>query len=126
MAGLAKLLKDRKLVCDIDWDMTPEEAVTLYLEWGNNWSHGKNFVRSDKDSSVYFVVNAWERPPVVILVQRNSQEAKELASFPLPEELSNAFLNDIHHNYGVYAPTPPIKKWLSQILDHNPDICEEE
>lgn len=34
---LKEVQKAHKIVNEIDWDMTPEEAVTLYLEWGNNW-----------------------------------------------------------------------------------------
>ena len=50
MMGLEQLRQHREIVDVIDWDMTPEEAVTRYLEWGNNWSHGKNFVRPTKTS----------------------------------------------------------------------------
>ena len=45
MIALADIKNNFELVNNIDWEMTPEEAVTLYLEWGNNWSHGK-MVRS--------------------------------------------------------------------------------
>jgi hypothetical protein len=45
----------------IDWDMTPEEAVTMYLEWGNNWRKGQRTpVRSKHDESYYFVLNTWD------------------------------------------------------------------
>jgi hypothetical protein len=44
MRALQEIRDNRNLVNDINWDMTPEEAVTLYLEWGNNWSHGKHLV----------------------------------------------------------------------------------
>ena len=27
---------------DIDWTMTPEAAVTMYLEWGNNSWHASH------------------------------------------------------------------------------------
>jgi hypothetical protein len=41
--------KNRNLVNAIDWDMTPEEAVRLYLEWGNNWARGNYVIRSKGD-----------------------------------------------------------------------------
>ncbi len=37
MLTLEELKKDRELVDSVDWEMTPEEAVRLYLEWGNNY-----------------------------------------------------------------------------------------
>ena len=33
-------LKDFAL-CPIDWNLTPEHAVTMYLEWGNNDWHAE-------------------------------------------------------------------------------------
>lgn len=32
--GLEELKKDGRLIDSIDWSMTPEEAVRLYLEMG--------------------------------------------------------------------------------------------
>jgi hypothetical protein len=78
MMQLEGIRKDHELINAIDWDMTPEEAVTLYLEWRNNWTHGK-MVKSKNDVSHYFVVNTWDEPPKIYLIQRNSEEAVELA-----------------------------------------------
>ena len=36
MLTLEELKKDRDLIDEVNWEMTPEEAVRLYLEWGNN------------------------------------------------------------------------------------------
>jgi len=36
MMNLKEIKEDKSLLNAIDWDMTPEEAVRLYLEWGNN------------------------------------------------------------------------------------------
>jgi hypothetical protein len=111
MMDLEEIRKDRELINRIDWDMTPEEAVTLYLEWGNNWSHGRRII-SKKDVSYYFIVNTWEEPPVITLIRRNSDEAVELAIIPMPEALQDRFLNHVGHNQGVYAPSDEVKKWL--------------
>ena len=35
MLTLEELKKDRSLINNIDWEMTPELAVRVYLEWGN-------------------------------------------------------------------------------------------
>ena len=74
MMGLEEIRSNREIINDNDWEMTPEEAVTLYLEWGNNWSHDKKMVKSKDDVSHYFVVNTWEDPPVIYLIKRNSEE----------------------------------------------------
>ena len=112
MIGLEDIRRDWELKNLIDWDMTPEEAVTLYLEWGNNWTHGKNFVKSKKDVSYYFVVNTWDSQPRIYLIRRNSDEAVELAQFELPAE----FEKDVCELKGVYALEDDVKAWLKKEL----------
>jgi hypothetical protein len=115
MMGLEEMRNNNEIINAIDWDMTPEEAVTLYLEWGNNWSHGK-MVKSKNDVSHYFVVNTWDEPPKIYLIRRNSEEAVELATIDMPEELRNRFLESVGHNKGVYAINDEVKAWLEEEL----------
>ena len=109
-------LKDFALY-DIDWNLTPEHAVTMYLEWGNNdWHSEYPPVRSKDDVSHYFVVDSWQNPPVVRLVRRNSEQAEDLITVPLPEELLAVF-HQAHGNWrGISAPTPTVKAWLKHEL----------
>jgi hypothetical protein len=120
MRALHEIRENRSLVNDINWDMTPEEAVTLYLEWGNNWSHGKHLVRSKNDVSFYFVVNTWDDPPQIYLIRRNSDEAKELAKIEIPLPLRDRFLDEVGHNKGVYAINEEIRAWLEEALGLSP------
>jgi hypothetical protein len=115
MMGLEGIRKDHELINEIDWDMTPEEAVTLYLEWGNNWTHGK-MVKSKNDVSHYFVVNTWDEPPKIYLIKRNSEEAVELAIIDMPEKLREDFLESVAHNKGVYAINEEVRAWLEKEL----------
>jgi hypothetical protein len=46
MMNLEEIKGNADLVNSIDWEMTPEEAVRLYLEWGNNWARGNYVIRS--------------------------------------------------------------------------------
>lgn len=102
---------------DIDWNMTPEDAVTMYLEWGNNsWRAQHQPVTSKADYSNYFVVYAWEEAPRVMLIRRNSEEAKELVSIELPRELADRFLESVSHLKGVYPPNDEIRGWLEDQL----------
>ncbi|MEJ5243457.1 MAG: DVU0772 family protein [Desulfomicrobiaceae bacterium] len=100
----------------IDWEMTPEDAVALYLEWGNNGYRGgyQNAVRSKTDHSNYFVVNTWKTPPTVTLVRRNSDGAEELVELPLPESLARDFVTSVHGHKGVYGVNEPIRQWLER------------
>jgi hypothetical protein len=96
--------------------MTPEEAVRLYLEWGNNWAHSNYVIRSRDDVSHYFVVNTWEEIPVIFLVRRNSEEAEEIAKIELPPGIGGRFLASIGHNKGVYAVDGELRQWLKDQL----------
>ena len=109
------IANDLDLVNDIEWDMTPEDAVMRYLEWGNNPALGPNRVRSKDDYSTYFVVNTWHQP-VVYLMRRNSEDAKELAELRMPPEIERRFMESIGHNKGVYAIEGEVKDWLKREL----------
>lgn len=102
----------------VDWDMTPELAVTLYLEWGNNdWRSPHPPVRSRDDTVIYFVVDSWSDPPVVRLVRRNVDAAEDLAAISLPDTLARVFREEYGDLKGVFEPLPPIKAWLRELVE---------
>lgn len=117
MLELSEIAKDRKLIDRIDWEMTPEEAVRLYLEWGNNWTRGNYVIRSKDDITHYFVVNTWGERPVIYLIRRNSEEAVELAMFNMPAAVESAFLATVGNHKGVYAVEGPVRDWLKGVLN---------
>ncbi len=114
MMTLEEIALDTNLVNGIDWEMTPEEAVRLYLEWGNNWAGGNYVIRSKDDVTHYFVVNTWRDKPVIYLIRRNSEEAVELAKFEMPVKLIDRFLESIGHNRGVWAVEGEVREWLQE------------
>lgn len=116
MTPLEKIKKDPELLDAIDWNMTPEEAVRLYLEWGNNWARGNYVIRSKQDETLYFVVSTWKEPPIVYLIRRNSEEAQEIAAIKMPKEIEKQYLEEIGHLKGVYAVEGTVKQWLQKEL----------
>ena len=119
MMSLDEIRGNRDLVNSIDWDMTPEEAVRLYLEWGNNWAGGNYVIRSKEDETHYFVVNTWKENPVIYLIRRNSEDAEELAKIDMPQNLKKRFIEVNGQYKGVYAIEGDVKKWLKEQLDFN-------
>ena len=117
MDTLQQLKKDQDLIDAIDWEMTPEEAVRLYLEWGNNWASGNYVIRSKNDESIYFTVSTWKEPPMIYLIRRNSDEAKEIARIPMPDRLKRQFFKENGSNKGVYAIEGVVKQWLREQLN---------
>ena len=116
MKTIEDIKRDSDLLDAIDWEMTPEEAVRLYLEWGNNWARGNYVIRSKDDVSHYFVVNTWKTKPVIYLIKRNSDEARELAQIEMPDEIRDHFMKTVGYNKGVYAVEGRVKKWLQKTL----------
>ncbi len=103
----------------IAWNLTPEHAVTMYLEWGNNdWNAEYPPVRSKEDISYYFVIDTWEASPVVRLVKRNSEKAEDLITLPLPEHLLAGFKKENGNIKGIFAPSEEIKAWLKEAMGH--------
>jgi hypothetical protein len=117
MMTLNDIKRNPDLINAIDWDMTPEEAVRLYLEWGNNWAGGNYVIRSKDDTVHYFVINTWKGFPVVYLIKRNSQEAKELAEIRIPERLKKQYIKKNGEAKGVYSIEGDIKAWLKNELN---------
>lgn len=98
---------------EISWDLTPEHAVTMYLEWGNNdWHSAYPPVRSKSDESVYFVVDTWGAKPVIRLVRRNSENATDLFVMDMPDSMIPAFESENHGLRGISAPTGEVRTWL--------------
>jgi len=116
MMGLEELKKECGLLDAIDWDMSPEEAVRLYLEWGNNWSRGYRMVRSKADQTNYFVLNTWEDQPVIYLVNRNSDGAVELAKVDPPQQIIEKIKASYGSQKGVYAVDDDVRAWLREAL----------
>lgn len=116
MMTLNDIRQNRQLLNEIDWEMTPEEAVRLYLEWGNNWARGNYVIRSKEDVSHYFVVNTWKGKPMLYLIRRNSDEARDLAQIDIPQPIADRFLESVGYNKGVYAVDGDLRQWLQQQL----------
>ncbi len=97
----------------IDWNLSPEHAVTMYLEWGNNdWHAEYPPVRSKDDISHYFVVDTWGPKPIIRLVRRNSEAAVDLIAFDMPDELIPGFKVEFGELRGIFEPGSAVKDWL--------------
>ena len=116
MTPLDKIKQNPALIDAIDWEMTPEEAVRLYLEWGNNWASGNYVIRSKSDEAVYFAVSTWKDPPVVYLIRRTSEDAKEVATIRMPAAIEKQYTKENGGLKGVYAVEGIVKEWLQKEL----------
>ncbi len=123
MLSLEQLKSNRQLVNSIDWAMTPEKAVEMFLEWGTGWIRGNDFVSSSDDEAVYFVLFDWEdHPTQVTLIRRTCEGAEELAKIEVPKELFDAACHeDGFRPWGsVHPPNLALKEWLCSLVDGPP------
>ncbi|WP_338668414.1 DVU0772 family protein [Pseudodesulfovibrio methanolicus] len=103
---------------EVNWDMIHEDAVTLYLEWGNNNYRDamRSPVTTSGEYSVYFALDTWAEPKVV-LMRMNNYGSTVLCSKKIPEDLARQLLDDIKGIKGILELTPPIKEWLMKELE---------
>ena len=107
-----EIRNSEKIKNEIDWDMTPEDAVMLYLEWGGSWTPGVIPVRSAHDYSYYFMVSTWDENPKVRLIKISHESAEELAAIDVPEEIMQPFLETLPRSKNVYPINNEIRRWL--------------
>ena len=119
MKNLVELKADRSLVNEIDWEMTPEKAIGMYLEWGSGWSWGNDFVSHPGQEAIYFVLYDFEDSPQVTLLRRNMKGAEEIAKIEVPQDLfMQAWKEDGDRpGVGVHAINRSLQEWLGNALN---------
>jgi hypothetical protein len=104
---------------EVNWDMIHEDAVTMYLEWGNN--NFKDLVRlpvtSSDEYSIYFVVDTWEEPKVSLL-KMNNYGSTTLCEKKLPKEIADRYMDEIGGIRGVHELNDEIRAWLESEVEN--------
>ena len=122
MMDIEELKAARDIVNDIDWDMTPEKAIYMYLEWGSGWTRGHDFVSYPGQESLYFVLYDFEDTPQVTLIRRSMVRADEIAKIKVPEALFlQAWKEDGDRpGVGVHALNMQLRDWVYQTVNGIP------
>lgn len=114
---LHDIKKNYNLLNSVDWEMTPEEAIALHLEWGPLRDQSYYNSRDNDNETVYFVINTWKKQPILTLVRRKGFDSEELGNFTMPHDLENEFMEDIGKYKGVYAVEGKVRDWLKKELE---------
>jgi hypothetical protein len=103
---------------EINWDMVHTDAVTMYLEWGNNnWRDAvRTPVRGSDDYSIYFVVDTWDEPKVSLL-KMTKYGSTTLCEKVLPKDIAERYMASIGRLKGIHELSPEIVSWLEKELE---------
>ena len=114
--NLNDIKKNLDIINSVDWNMTPEEAIALHLEWGPLRDLSYYNSRDNDNETVYFVLNTWKKTPTITLVRRRGFDSEELATFRLPRSLEQKVIMSEGKHQGVYAVEGEVKEWLRKEL----------
>lgn len=108
----------RQWLNEVNWDMIHEDAVTMYLEWGNNnWKDALRPPVADSGGySIYFVLDTWAAPKVV-LMRMDKYGSTTLCEKKLPPDMAEAYLKSIGGLKGIHELSPEVRAWLEKELD---------
>jgi hypothetical protein len=112
--SIGELLKDRDVARLIDWDLHPFDAVTRYLEWGTNWSRGLNHAKSCNEESVYFKINAINKPARLVLVRQSHHDYEIISEVDAPQELIDDSVRFYACKNAACGLTEELKAWLKK------------
>ena len=103
---------------EVNWDMIHEDAVTMFLEWGNNNYHSamRAPVTTSGSYAIYFAVDTWEEYKVV-LMRMDNYGSTILCTKKLPPALAQELREEIGGIKGILELTPAVRAWLEKELD---------
>lgn len=109
-----RLLKDidQETLNEIQWEMTPEEAIALHLEWGPLRTQAYYNSRDSDNETIYFIVNTWKQKPQLQLIKRKGFDSDTIGKFQLPRRLAEFYGN----LKGVFTPDKATRTWIEDQL----------
>lgn len=97
---------------EIQWEMTPEEAIALHLEWGPLRNQAYYNSRDSENETIYFIINTWKSEPQLQLVKRKGFDMETIGKFKLPRRLQE-FYGGLK---GVFTPDKATIVWIKDQL----------
>jgi hypothetical protein len=110
--SIREIVKDRRMLPLIDWDLDPFEAVGRYLEWGSNWSRGLDHAKACNEESIYFKINAMEKPAKLLMVRQSHKDYEIVAELEAPQDLIDDSVKQFACKNAACGISEELKKWL--------------
>ena len=110
-------LKERPdILSRVEWDLTPQEAIELY-SLKSRLNDRRYQVRSPDETCLYFCVDTWEDAPRLLLKERSTRGAQNVATVDAPPELLREAVSAGGGGKGAFALTDPLRDWLKGRLE---------
>lgn len=110
--SIREIVKDRRMLPLIAWDLHPFEAVARYLEWGSNWSRGLDHAKACNEECAYFKINAIEEPAKLLLVRQSHKNYEIIAEVEAPQELIDDSVKQFACRNAACGISEELKRWL--------------
>jgi hypothetical protein len=120
-----------KVICPIDWEMSPELTFGTFESWG-----GRERVRNNDECVYYFFVDDWGNAPKLCLMERAVKHARVVAEIKAPMEMMKKCVSEqgyVAKFEQSFAINDQIREWLiKNVLDNGnsslvvPVVDEEE
>lgn len=117
MKTIREIMSDRGVARLVDWDLHPFDAVTRYLEWGTNWSRGINHAKSCNEESVYFKINAVNKPAKLLVVRQSHHDYQILDEVEAPQELIDESVELFACKNAACGISDNLRSWLKTEAD---------
>ncbi len=111
---IRELMRNKDIERLIDWELHPYEAVTRYLEWGNNWSRGLDHARACNEEAVYFKIYATDNPARLMIVRQSHHDYEILSEVDAPQELINDSVEHFACKNRACGITDELRSWLQK------------
>lgn len=115
MMGLEELRERKDILAEIDWELTPLEAVEMFDHRAGGLK-SRLQVRSSKEKHYFFCVDNWQEKPRLVLKERSIKESRVIAEIHPPGDLLEECILQYGGRQGLFPPSEALKTWLRQSL----------
>ncbi len=115
MMGLEELRGRRDILAQIDWEITPLEAVEMFDHRAGGLK-SRLQVRSPGQKHYFFCVDNWDESPRLLLKERSVKESITLAELPAPKDLLEECVLQYGGRKGLFPPSEALNLWLRENL----------
>lgn len=115
MMGLEQLRHEKDILDQIDWELTPFEAVEMF-DHRTGGLKSRLRLRSPKGKYYFFCVDNWQEEPRVVLKERSLKESRTIAEISAPKGLLRECVRQYGGRQGLFPLCEPLRLWLMECL----------